>query len=367
MQDQQPKHDNDNNNNNNDIYVVVVHGDPSKPKKTFQDQQERSLQQDKLKRAIQKISSPSSKPHTPPSSSSSSSSSPSPFRHLHFSFLCNHDTLIPDLTRLKSQGKVDLVFQLCDDGWQNRFRMEPHVCALLEMLSLNYTGSGPVCLGIAMDKQIQLHVAAGLGIPTPKTVHISNEKNGLDITGLDFPVFVKPNSTDGSVGITKKSVCYNERDVREAVQQIRDVFHVNGAVLVQEYLEGKDVTCLIIGNPPNEHTILPITEEDYTTVPEGWPKILSFESKWEKQSPYYGIKTVSTTLDKKTQDFIMDCSRQMFQRIGIRDYARFDWRLDSKGQAHFLEGMLIKIHLFYVRPKYQSTHFIMAYLPIFVA
>jgi len=107
---------------------------------------------------------------------------------------------------------------------------------------------------------------------------------------------------------------------------------------VQEYLEGRDVNVAIIGNPPGPHMLLPITEEDYSSVPAGWPKICGFESKWDPESPYWGIKSVPTTLDKKTQDFIADCSRRLFHRLGVRDYARFDWRLDGEGRPRLLEA-----------------------------
>jgi len=148
---------------------------------------------------------------------------------------------------------------------------------------------------------------------------------------------VKPNSTDGSYGITKKSVCYNETEVKEAIKQIRQLFNVHCPVLIQEYLEGRDVNCAIIGNPPGPHTVLPITEEDYSALPAGWPKICGFESKWDPESPYWQIKTVPTTLDKDKQDLIADCSRRLFHRIGVRDYARFDWRLDGDGNPRLLE------------------------------
>jgi len=50
------------------------------------------------------------------------------------------------------------------------------------------------------------------------------------------------------------------------------------------------------------------------------------------------IKTVPTTLDKERQQLITDCSTRLFHRLGVRDYARFDWRLDSAGNPHLLEA-----------------------------
>jgi len=255
-----------------------------------------------------------------------------------FSFLCNHDTLIDDLRILKAKNEIDIVLQFCDEGWQNHHRMELHVCALLEMFHIPYTGSGPACIGITLDKQLVLRLAASIGVPIPETVYIEDEKQGLDLKGLKFPVLVKPNSTDGSFGITKKNVCNNLSELNLAIKQIREVFNVHCPILVQEYLEGRDVNCAIIGNPPGPHKVLPITEEDYSAVPAGWPKICGFESKWDPASPYWNIKTLPTTLSAEKQQLITDCSARLFHRLGIRDYARFDWRLDTDGNPRLLEA-----------------------------
>jgi len=299
------------------VKVVIVHGDPSKPNsilpggKWDEDDFETI---EILKRALTKLDGYS------------------------FSFLCNHDTLMSDLQNLKSKNEVDLVLQFCDEGWQNHSRMELHVCALLEMFHIPYSGSGPACIGVTLDKQTVLGMATAIDIPVPRTVYLEHERNGIDLKGLKFPVLVKPNSTDGSFGITKKNVCRTEAELHDAIKSIREVFNVHGALLIQEYLEGRDVNCAIIGNPPNKHMVLPVTEEDYSALPAGWPKICGFESKWDPESPYWNIKTVPTTLDKEKQQLITDCSIRLFQRLGVRDYARFDWRLDSEGYPHLLEA-----------------------------
>lgn len=297
--------------------VVVVHGDPTKPNNILPGGKwdEDDFETIKiLKAALDQIEGYS------------------------FSFLCSHDTLMADLRRLKDQKEVDLVLQFCDEGWQNHNRMELHVCALLEMFNIPYSGSGPACIGVTLDKQTVLGMASAIGIPVPKTLFLESEKNGINLKGMKFPLLVKPNSTDGSFGITKKNVCYSEADLHAAIKNIREVFNVHGALLIQEYLEGRDINCGIIGNPPYGHTVLPITEEDYSAVPEGWPKICGFESKWDPESPYWNIKTVPTTLDKEKQQIITDCSTRLFRRLGVRDYARFDWRLDSEGNPYLLEA-----------------------------
>ena len=85
-------------------------------------------------------------------------------------------------------------------------------------------------------------------------------------------------------GITSKSVCYNLDDVKNALDNIRNVFFIRGPVLFQEYLTGRDINVGVIERFDEktgkmEPWVLPITEEDYSALPSNLPKICGFESK----------------------------------------------------------------------------------------
>eukprot|EP00455_Lapot_gusevi_P010588 TRINITY_DN147_c0_g1_i1.p1 TRINITY_DN147_c0_g1~~TRINITY_DN147_c0_g1_i1.p1 ORF type:complete len:281 (+),score=80.35 TRINITY_DN147_c0_g1_i1:40-882(+) len=206
---------------------------------------------------------------------------------------------------------------------------------MLEMLRIPYTGTGTHSLAISYDKDFVLLIARSVGVPLPRSLMF---EDGQEIKhDLEYPVFVKPNNTDGSFGITEKSVCHNEEELHAAVKMIRETFNVRGCILVQEYLPGKDVTYGMIGNPPHDNLELPITEEDYSLVPENLPRILGFESKWITSSPYWNIRSVLTTIPEEQRQTIIRYSKAAFNRIGYRDYCRFDWRLDAKGNPRLLE------------------------------
>ena len=143
-----------------------------------------------------------------------------------FKWLCNHDTLLEDLRNLKQRNEVDLVLQLCDEGWMNNSRMEMHVVAYLDMLDIHYTGAGPKTIAVTYDKQGVLKVAESIGIPVPRSIYVDQEEAELSSIdphkyGLEYPVIVKPNSTDGSFGITSKSVCHNLEQIKEAWHEVR--------------------------------------------------------------------------------------------------------------------------------------------------
>lgn len=252
-----------------------------------------------------------------------------------FIYLYNHDTLIQDLIRLRP--KIDLVFNLCDDGFENDPNKELHIPALLDMLKIPYTGAGPQCLAKCYDKSLVRGVAREMGIPVPRAIFIKPEDTAFHLP-FDFPVIVKPNFGDSSFGITRKSVVYDEEQLINAISELRERFGYEKPILVEEFLTGKDLTIGIIGNPPDDYTVLPITEEDYSVLPGGLPPICGYEAKWLPDSPYWKIRSIPANLPSDVREFIIEKSIQLFIRLECRDYARFDWRLDAEGNPRLLEA-----------------------------
>jgi D-alanine-D-alanine ligase len=250
-----------------------------------------------------------------------------------FIFLENHDSLIQTLEKLKA--KTDIVFNLCDEGFQNDPRKELHIPALLEILNIPYTGSPPHCLAICYDKSIVRAIAKDMGIPVPKGILINSEDTKFKVP-FGFPVIIKPTMGDGGFGITKENVVNSFEEFINVISNLRGNLGYDKPILVEEFLTGKDLTFGIIGNPP-DHISLPIIEEDYSSLPDGYPKICGYEAKWLSDSPYWGINSVPADLPRETEKFIKESSLKLFERLGCRDYCRFDWRLDKDGNPRLLE------------------------------
>ncbi len=252
-----------------------------------------------------------------------------------FTYFDNHNSL---LSYLRQSGKkADLVFNLCDEGYLNDPKKELHVPAALEMLLIPYTGGNPQCLAYCYDKSLVRGVAKELDIPVPRAFVINPEDSSFIEFPIRFPVIVKPNYGDSSFGITKESVCSDIAELQEAIFRLRSVSGDSAPVLVEEFLNGGDISVGIIGNLPDRYEVLPVIEEDYSSLPEGYPKICGYEAKWDPQSPYSGITSVPADLSEEARRFLVASCLKLFGRLGCRDYARFDWRLDSNGTPRLLE------------------------------
>jgi D-alanine-D-alanine ligase len=293
--------------------IVVIFGDPTKPDplkplRVFDDDDFYTI--DQLKDALKELNT------------------------YNVTYLNDHDTLVNDLTRLKP--KIDFVVNLCDEGFCNDARKELHIPSLLEMLGCSYTGGGPQCLAFCYDKSLVRGVAKEMGIPVPEGFFIKPEDSAFELT-FEFPVITKPNFGDSSFGITQRSVANNGEELVNAIVEIREKFGYEKPILVEEFLTGKDFTVGIIGNLPESYVVLPIVEEDYSVLPPDLPRICGYEAKWLPDSPYWNLKSIPANLPDDMEKFVVECCLKLFERLECRDYCRFDWRLDSKGNPKILE------------------------------
>jgi len=293
--------------------VAVIFGDPNKPdtikpSTIFDDDDFYTI--DRLKSALKQL------------------------KEYNFIYLNNYDTLIHDLEKLR--GKVDYIFNLCDEGYSNDPRKELHIPALLEILKFQYTGSNPQCLAFCYDKSLIRGIARDLDIPVPESIFVKPEEKIIDLP-LYFPAIVKPNFGDSSFGITQNSVVENGEQLLNAIRDIRDKFGYDKPILIEQFLPGKDLSLGIIGNPPYDYIILPIIEEDYSSLPQDLPKICGYEAKWLPDSPYWNLKSIPARLPDDAIQIIENSSLKLFIRLECKDYARFDWRLDRNGNPKLLE------------------------------
>jgi len=254
----------------------------------------------------------------------------------NFVYLNDHNTLLEDLRRLN--GKLTYAFNLCDEGFGNDPTKELHVSAILDMLGIPYSGAGPQCLAHCYDKSLVRGVAKEMGILVPEAFLVKPGESKIEIPEGTFPVIIKPNFGDSSFGITQHSVVNNPDQLVSTISEIRNQFGYEKPMLVEEFLQGKDLTIGIIGNLPSFYDIVGISEDDYSELPSELPKICGYEAKWDPKSPYSKIKTIRAELTSEQKDRIINSSLELWQRLDFRDYGRFDWRLDSNGNPKLLEA-----------------------------
>lgn len=247
-------------------------------------------------------------------------------------YLDRHETLIADL----ENSPPEFILNFCDTGFRNQARHEWHLAGFLELLDIPYSGAPPFAMAMCYDKGVVRGLAASLGIAVPDERYCATPAEAIAAIER-YPVLIKPNQGDGSVGITKDAVVH-DRDEAEAYLNYFERTLPGRSILVQEFLSGTEYGVGVIGNPETGLTVLPPLQVDYSGLDSGLAPILSFESKVDPDSPYWTkIKYREARLDDATRQALSDTACRLFARLGLRDYGRFDFRTGADGVIKLME------------------------------
>ncbi|QEA39647.1 D-alanine--D-alanine ligase [Pistricoccus aurantiacus] len=249
-----------------------------------------------------------------------------------FSFHDDHSRWIDDLRA----DPPDLALNLCDTGFRNDWELERDVPALMEILGIPYTGADPMSISLTTDKALVRALAVGQGIPVPNETYVDLAATPLTLPTI-YPCLIKPNSSGGSFGITQDCVV---RDAAEAEAYLRWLAEQPGVVdaLIQDFLTGPEYTLGLVGNIASGLTVLPPLEIDYSALDPDLPPILTHGSKADPDSPYWdklGFRRAE--IDEVTRSQLVEHAVRLFRRLGLRDYARIDFRAGEDGQPRLLD------------------------------
>jgi D-alanine-D-alanine ligase len=230
---------------------------------------------------------------------------------------------------------ADLIFNLTE-SYAGDNTKEMQVTALLDMLDIPYTGAGPHANILAQDKSIAKKMFAFHGIQSP--YFATSFRGTIDHAhDISFPLIVKPTSEDGSIGIDAAAVVNSVKELMERVSYIQTEF--NSPALIEEYIEGREIYCAILGNHENAYA-LPLVELDLSKLPKGMPKIASQEVKFEKETEAYKLTKsgIAEDLDEETVTRLSEIAIKAYRAVRLRDYGRIDMRISSKGEIYVIEA-----------------------------
>ena len=222
---------------------------------------------------------------------------------------------------LADLGRYDWIFNLAESIYGFPYT-EYEIAAMMEARGINFTGSGSSTLKACLDKAVTKAELVKFNILTPAYA-VYQPADRLD-ANLRFPLIVKPVHEDGCIGITAESVAHNPAELAARVAHIHR-FYAQGA-LVEEYIEGRDITASILGNG-SESTAMPLAE---CTYPENnGPCFHTFDANWKSETHAFQttISRCPCELDPAVEAQIKSTALRAYTIMGCRDYARVDFRL----------------------------------------
>lgn len=205
--------------------------------------------------------------------------------------------------------------------------------AMLEKSGIPYTGAGAAALAVTADKILSKNMLRGAGLPTadwaepPDWKQLNNEDRYI----------VKAVTEDASVGLDDGAVVGGGGvRTRAADATARH----GGRWFAERYLDGREFNVALLQDD-GDVRVLPIPEMCFENWTDARPRIVGYAAKWDDASQdarntvrAFGIEEREPAL----ANMLAELARATFDLLGLRGYARVDFRLDENGKPMILEA-----------------------------
>jgi len=222
------------------------------------------------------------------------------------------------------QGKRwDLVFNIAEGLYGDG--RESLVPALLDNYRIPYVFSGPVTLGISLNKAFAKQIIRDSGINTPEFEVITRPED-IDQLEIEYPLFAKPISEGTGKGIDSRSKLSSVEETREVCTMLLGKF--NQPVLVEAFLPGREFTVGVLGTGADAR-VPGAMEIVYKHEPEG---IYSYETKANFEA-VVDYLPVTGEMFKQCETLAL----ASWRALNCLDGGRVDMKIDRNGSMSFIE------------------------------
>ncbi len=216
--------------------------------------------------------------------------------------------------------KNTFIFNNCD-GFAGSNRDAVKVIRLVERMGFKHTGAPADAIEACIDKPRCKEMLIQAGVPTPPYQVFKQPGGKLN---LRLPVIVKPAVEDGSIGINFNSVVSEIENLMPRIGYVLDNYQQ--PAIVEEFILGRELTVALWGGKTLE--ILPIAEQSYSMISNPMQRLLTYEAKWDPNSPYYHNipSVIPAPLTADEDRIVRKAAETAFRVMGLRDFGRMDIR-----------------------------------------
>lgn len=196
----------------------------------------------------------------------------------------------------------------------------------LDMMGIPYTTCNAIVSALTFNKSYCNKVVKDFGIVNiANSVHLIKDKPysvGSILEQIQLPMFVKPNESGSSLGVTKVKL------VEELLPAIEKAFKEDDQVLIEEFIEGRELTVGVYRINDKIYT-LPATE----IVSQN--EFFDFEAKY---TPGVTNEITPAPINDSIKEKLADKSEYIYRHLNCRGIVRIDYILQAKtNKLFFLE------------------------------
>lgn len=218
--------------------------------------------------------------------------------------------------------KIDVIFPILhgpmgEDGTVQGF---------LKLANIPFVGAGVLGSAVGMDKEVAKRLLRDAGLPIAKFLTCQKyEKNKIFFEEvkreLSLPFFIKPANSGSSVGISK---VHNKKEFVEAVTT---AFRYDNKVIMEEYIEGREIECSVLGNERPQVSVC--------------GEIIPHEEFYSYQAKYINATGASLViparLTRNLEKKIQHLSIKIFQVLNCEGMARVDFFVTKQEKIYINE------------------------------
>ncbi len=227
------------------------------------------------------------------------------------------------VSQLAAGKRWDMVFNIAEGLYGDG--RESVVPALLDQYRIPYVFSGPVVMGISLNKYLARLVVEAAGVPVPPGVVAATANDLEKVTALTFPLFVKPVAEGTGKGITERSVVRDMDSLKSIVNELLAVYRQ--PVLIEEYLPGREFTVGVTGTGAEAK----VTGGMEVICKDNLPYSIEVKEHYEDYAEY-------RVYDEDLRQECDTVALGAWRALGAVDAGRVDMKADRNGRICFIEA-----------------------------
>jgi D-alanine-D-alanine ligase len=247
--------------------------------------------------------------------------------------------LYDDLTPLRQaiqNFKPHIVFNLLEE-FRGETMLDQNVVSYLELVQVPYTGCNPRGLMIARDKALSKKILHYHRIRVPRFAVVpAGRKLRRKPARLEYPLIVKSQVEQASLGIAEASLVNNDEKLAERIEFMHA--NVGTSLILEQYVDGRELYVGVMGN--SRLQVLPVWELEIRRLRSDAPRIATRRVKWNlKFQERRGVEIgPARDLPPEVERLLVKTTKRLYRLLQLSGYARVDFRLDAEGRPYFLEA-----------------------------